>query len=340
MQIKSKLKPENIKNILVIRNDRFGEFLLNIPAFRALKESFVNARITAVTDPYVKELAESVPFIDEVIPWARKKHQLAEKIQLARALKNKKFDIAIMLNPSQEFNKLAWICGIPIRAGYDRKWGFLLTHKIKDEKYLGNKHEIEYNLELTGIIGARTDSAWLCLKVDTADKDNLFKRLNLSNRNNLIAMHPWTSDSIKQWPYNNFRGLAKELAGGLNVTVIVIGSGIDPEKSEQLFNDLGNNVINLTGKTTLKELAAVISDCKLLISGDSGPVHLASCLGVPVVAIFRNDLPQKCSRRWGPKSSGSIVIEKPDLSDINVDEVLQKTKEILHRRESGAMSKI
>lgn len=313
---------ESIKNILVIRNDRFGEFLLNIPAMRALKETFSNARIILIVDPYVKELAKGVPFIDEIIEWSRATHSLMAKLNLIGFLRRKHIDIAVMLNPSREFNIITWLSGISIRVGYNRKLGFLLTHKIKDEKYLGKKHEVEYNLELVGLIGAKTEDETLSLKIDDRFGET-------EGFNNLIAIHPFTSDPIKQWPYEYFVELTKRLIKELNVKVAIVGSKEELGKSCELFDDLGNGLIDLTGKTTLRQLAAVLNKCRLLISGDSGPVHLSACVGTPVIAIFRSDIPAKSAKRWGPWDKGHVVIEKNNLSDISIDEVFNKAKEIL-----------
>jgi len=86
---------------------------------------------------------------------------------------------------------------------------------------------------------------------------------------------------------------------------------------------------DLTGKTDLIQLAAFLKRCKVLISGDSGPVHLAACVRTPVVAIFRSDIPGKSALRWGPWGRGHSVIQKEKLADIEVDEVFAKTKILL-----------
>lgn len=317
------INPKKIKNILILRNDRFGEFLLNIPALRALKETFPDANIIAVVDPYVKELAQDITFIDEVIEWAREKHSLIEKLKLIGILKKRRIDVAIMLNPSKEFNILTYLSGIPVRVGYARKWGFLLTHTIKDKKFLGLKHEIEYNLELVALIGAKTENKTLSLKTDYDSISSLLKEYNITVEDNLIAVHPFTSDPLKQWPINNFIELIKRLVR--ETKIIMVGGKEDSQKTGGLCAGLENyGLINLAGKTTLKQLAALLAMCRLLISGDSGPVHLASCVGTPVLAIFRSDMPEKSSRRWGPLSPRSVVIEKPNLADITVDEVFDK----------------
>ena len=326
MQINNK----TIKNILVVRNDRFGEFLLNIPAFRALKETFINANLIAAIDPYVRELAQSLPFIDEIIECDRRKHSLSAKLQLIKLLKRKCIDMAVMLNPSKELNIITSLAGIPIRVGYDRKWGFLLTHKIKDKKHLGEKHEIEYNLELVSLIGAKTEDTTLSLSIDDREIDVLSKDFNIKNCNNLIALHPWTSDPIKQWPLENFCELAKRLVREQDIKVVIIGGKDELTKGREFLRTLDGGLINLTGRTTLRQLAAVLKKCKLLISGDSGPVHLACAVGTKVLAIFRNDIPGKSALRWGPWGRGHIIIEKGKLCDITVAEVFDKVKEVLN----------
>jgi len=336
---------KTIKNILVVRNDRFGEFLLNIPALRALKETFSDARLIVVVDPYTKELAESVLFIDEIIEWGRQRHSLSEKLRLIKLLRKKSIDMAIMLNPSKDFNIITRFAGIPIRVGYDRKWGFLLTHKIKDRKHLGGKHEIEYNLELASLVGAKTKDRTVSISIDDTIADDLLKDAGIENNDNLVALHPWTSDPIKQWPLQNFFELAKRLIREQDMRVIIIGGKDELAKSIELFppqnvadsprimanNNIDSNLINLTARTTLTQLAALLKKCKVLISGDSGPVHLACAVGAKVLAIFRNDIPGKSARRWGPWGEGHIVIEKANLSDITVDEVFGKLKEALNR---------
>lgn len=320
MRIDSK-KP---KNILVVRNDRFGEFLLNIPAFRALKETFINARLIAVVDPYVLDLAGDVSFIDEIIEWSGKAHPLREKLRLTRILKNKKIDIAVMLNPSKVFNIITCLAGIPVRVGYNRKCGFLLTHKMRDEKYKGEKHEVDYNLDLVGLIGAQTTDKTLTLKIDQALG-------GVYGLDDCVAIHPNTSDPVKQWPEKRFVQLCARLIGELGLKVAIVGGRDELEKSIRLFSHFASGLINLTGRTNLAQLATALKKCRLLISGDSGPMHLACAAGTPVIAIFRSDLPGKTAKRWGPWGSGHIIIEKTNLDDISVDEVFNKVKEKLNK---------
>lgn len=314
------------RNILAIRNDRFGEFLLNIPAFKALKQTYPQAKLTVIVNPCIQEIAQCLDYIDKVIPWENKKHTFSEIIKFSSRLRKKNFDTCIILNPSKEFNIVSLIAGIPVRVGYDHKWAFLLTNRLPDKKYLGDKHEIEYNLDLVGLIGAKLKDKNLSLNIP----DDIIAELPMITKaESYVVVHPYTSDKIKQWPIERFSELAERLTHLPNLKVILIGG---KEELIRFGTDMFNkstHLINLVGKTSLKELAVVLKKSKLLISADSGPVHLASCVGIPVIAIFRNDMWEKSAVRWGPLSKGSYVLEKNNLLDITIEEVFDKTKEIL-----------
>jgi ADP-heptose:LPS heptosyltransferase/GT2 family glycosyltransferase len=310
------IRPEKIKKILVVRNDRFGEFLLNIPALRALKETFPQARITLVIDPRVRDLAQMIPFVSELLIWKRHKHFIWEKLAFLWQLRRRRFDAAIILNPTKIMHIFAALAGIPIRVGYHRKWDFLLTHSMADTKALGKKHEVQANLELVGLLGAKTADTSLGLKVCK----------NLPGRD-LIAVHPFTSDAVKQWPVERFKELIARLAKLNKGKVVVIGK----KEYGDCFDDFSaEGVIDLVGKTNLTQLAYFLSECKLLISCDSGPVHLARCVGTPVVALFRNDMVGKTPERWGPWGRGNIVIQAGSLEAISVDEVERAAMNIVN----------
>jgi len=310
-----------IKNILAVRNDRFGEFLLNIPSFRALKETFPDARLTIVVNPYVKELAECIDFVDDVLAWENKKHSLRDVLAFSKELKSGHFDLCVILNPTQEFNFISYMSGIPLRAGYDRKCAILLTKKIKDTKHLGEKHEVEYNLGLVEAVGAKTKD----ISIRFGINERIADKFSLDNGSKtIVAIHPWTSDNVKKWPAQSFYKLAERIIKELKLNIVVVGSSDEAAKSKKLFKDFNGKLLDLTGKTSLPELAAVLRRCTCLVTADSGPMHLAASVGTPVIALFRNDIPGKTAKRWGPWGEGHIVLEAADLRQISVAEVLEK----------------
>ncbi len=297
--------------ILIVRNDRFGEFLLNIPAVSALKKAYPQARLVLAVNPEVYELASAVECVDEAVVWNE---------QFRKGLRKQKFDACVVLNPSKEAHWACFWAGIPARAGYDRKWGFLLTHKLKDTKYQGARHEVEYNLELVSLIGASAFDKIPKINVD----GNLFKELAGEK---IAAIHPFTSDPVKQWPVERFMELAQRIVWELGVKVILVGRDRGQSPSGTVPSVTApSGTIDLINKTSLVELAALLKHCSLLISCDSGPMHLAASVGTPVVALFRNDLPGKTAKRWGPRGEGHIVIESGSLADISVEDVFNKAR--------------
>lgn len=321
-----------VDKVLVVRNDRFGEFLLNIPALRALRETFPKAVIRIVVAPYVEELARRIPYINQVEVWdVKANHNVAEKIKLIKRLRRESFKLAIMLNPSKEFNIFTYLAGIPLRVGYNRKWGFLLTHKLADRKHLGGKHEVEYNLELVRLIGADTKDDSISLPILQEDDiyiDNLLNKHNITKSDTIIILHPWTSDPVKQWPVDKFKELARRLLKETSVKIILIGGEAEEIKSEGFSVGI-SELINLAGKLTLPQSAALLKRGRLLISNDSGPVHLATAVKTPVIALFRNDIPGKSARRWGPWGEGNIVIEKNRIKEIDTEEVFSVARSLL-----------
>jgi ADP-heptose:LPS heptosyltransferase len=190
-------------------------------------------------------------------------------------------------------------------------------------KHLAEKHEVEYNLGLLEPLGLEADKdLFLPLNDDIISKVSL--KFNLRAMRPFVALHPWTSDKIKEWPLANFKSLADSLAARINV-LIVGGSA----EARGVFPNSGKGVVELCGRTSLAELAVILKEACLLISADSGPVHLAAAVKTPVLALFRNDIRAKSALRWGPWGQNHRVIEKPGLGQISVSEVLTAAKEML-----------
>lgn len=255
----------------------------------------------------LKELEGAVPFTDGFLYWERGGHTLSEKIGFLLELRKRSFDCVFIMNPTRAMNIFSFLAGIPVRVGYDRKLGFLLTHHLKDTKGLGKKHEVLANLELVAIAGAKTADTSLALNPGSVSKCREF-----------IAVHPFTSDPVKQWPTENFKKLIRALSKSGLGRVLVVGK---QEKNSEAFDIDCPGVINMIGKTSLLELARYLAQSKLLISCNSGPVHLACCVDTPVVALFRNDIRGKNPERWGPWGKSCAVVQAPSLEMISVEEV-------------------
>jgi ADP-heptose:LPS heptosyltransferase len=295
---------------------------------RALKQAYPFAQLSLAADPSVRGLAGCIDVVDEVIPWENRRHAFAEIIRFAREIKKYRFDLCVIFNPTRDFHLVSFLAGIPSRVGYNRKWGFLLTRRLNDEKYLGLKHEVEYNLELAALAGGGESVPPLSLTID----ERVITRMAacFSQDKDLISVHPFTSDPQKQWPLAHFLALIKKLSASPKIQVAVIGGREERDKNHDFIVSLGSNAVDMVGKTSLVELGAVLKKSSLLISADSGPVHLASCAGTKTIALFRNDLAGKGALRWGPLAKGSIVLEQNNLGNISVEEVFDKARVILN----------
>ncbi|MBI3252162.1 MAG: glycosyltransferase family 9 protein [Candidatus Omnitrophica bacterium] len=317
---------EDIRRILFIRTDRLGDVLMNLPAIRVLRQTFPKAWIALLAKPSVAPLFRHHPDLDEVIVLDS---GAAEKIKKAR------FDLAIISNPDKSLHWLMFVSHIRHRVGYDRKWGFLLTRKIKDEKDKAERHEMDYNLELIHLVSAVSWDGEMILGEDPAARKEIEGRL--ADRAGAapagwIAIHPGTSHPAKRWDPRRFAALCSMIACQTPFKPLLIGGEEERRVSAEVADYSPEPVLDWTGRLTLPELAAFFknSRVKALVSSDSGPVHLAWMSGVPVVALYAKNAAGSNPARWGPRGVASRAIYKP-IFEIDPEEVFACLREVLAR---------
>ena len=340
----------DFKRILIARTDRIGDVLLSTPVIKAFRDAYPQAYIAMLVSPYAKEIAEGNPYLDEVLIYdkdARHKSWMASK-NFAQGLKRKKFDLALILHPTNRMHLITFFAGIPRRLGYDRKLSFLLTDKIKHTKHLGEKHETEYALDFARYFGIEPKEKSLYMPVKKESEawaNNLLKENNVTQSNRLIVINPTASCPSKIWPTERFAEVANRLILEYQAKIAIIASLKDSGLTQSTIRDIHSLVIDLTGKTSLSQLASLLKRSQLFISNDSGPVHIASALGVPVISIFGRNQKGLSPRRWGPVGKRDIFLHKPVgcieclahncvkefacLKAITVDDVLKAVDTIL-----------
>ena len=316
------LKP---RGILLVRTDRIGELLLTTPAFGAVRESFPGAKITLVVKPSSSPVVEGNPCVDSIVKLdpGPDLDSLAKRLRFIRFLGSSGFDMVIIFNPSRFFNVAAFLSGIPVRVGYDRKLGFLLTNAIEDKKYLCEKHEVEYNLDLAKAAGAGILSERPCFPFAETDERAAAEMLakNGITGGAFVAVHPGTSNPEKSWPAERFARVCDKMIDGFGIKAVLVGGEEERRTAGEVKSKMRNPVLDLTGRLALKEFGALLKRAALLISCDSGPVHIASAVGTPVVALFGEARPGGSSKRWGPYGEGHIVVGRTKVTDITVDDV-------------------
>ena len=317
--------------ILIIRTDRIGDLLLSTPAIKAVRDAYPNAHIAVMVRPYVEDIVDGNPYIDEVILCDKYAYRglfkdirivrrltelfmnLVPVISLAWRLSGKTFDLAIVLHPTNRSNLIPFLAGIPERVGYDRKLGFLLTKRLKDTKHLGEKHEIDYNFDVLRAVGivSKERTLYMPVKAEYERVIDRFMALNdLGSKDVIVAVHPGASCPSKRWPAYRFGRVADELIDKHNVKIVIIGGPSDVKTVKEVETGMLRSPIILSEEHSIGEVAALLRKCKLLISNDSGPVHIAVAVGTPVVSIFGRLDPGLSPQRWGPVGPNDIVIHK------------------------------
>ena len=303
------------KRILVSRTDRIGDVLLSTPAIKTLRKNFPKSYIAVMVRPYARDIVLGNPYLDEVIIYDKygAQRSLYSTIRFAWKIRKKRFDLALILHPTNRAHIVIFLAGIKKRVGFNRKMGFLLTDKIEHKKQEGKKHELEYTLDIIRSLGLEAEDKELFMPIRKDSEMHIEEFLansGVSPEDRLVALHPGASCPSKIWPKERFARVVDRLADEFKVKVVVVAGLDDVDIGRDLLALLHCPYIDATGKTTVSELASLLRRCHLFISNDSGPVHIASALGRPVVAIFGRSQPGLSSRRWGPTGKDDIVLHK------------------------------
>ncbi|MDD5477243.1 MAG: lipopolysaccharide heptosyltransferase II [Candidatus Omnitrophica bacterium] len=301
--------------ILISRTDRIGDVLLSTPVIKALRQKFPQAYIAMLVAPYAKDIVEGNPYLDEVIIYDKdgKHKSWWRSIKFAGRLKKKKFDLAVILHPTNRLHLITFLAGIPLRLGYDRKLGFLVNFRKAHKKQEGRKHEAEYNLDLLSELGISGNPYDLFMPIRQDSERyiaDLFSKEGINPQDRILAVNPGASCPSKIWPVENFARVAEKLARIHNFKIIILGGPKEIHLANKVAYEIKGKVINLAGKTSVSQLASIFKRCSLFISNDSGPVHIASAVGVPVISIFGRNQAGLSPRRWGPLGKRDKYLHK------------------------------
>jgi len=340
---------DGYKRILIVRTDKVGDVILSTPVIKALRDAYPYAYISVMIRPYTRVVLEGNPYLNELMIYDKdgKERSWFGSLRFARALRKQKFDVAIILNPSNRGNLIPFLAGIPKRIGYNRKMGFLLTDKIKDTKHLGQKHEIEYNLDLVRHLGIKPldKNMFVAENPDSENwAENLFIKEKIGFKDKLVVINPASSDRSKMWPADRYAAVADRLAEK-GYRIIILGGPGDNKITDQVFKNMRQPVINMVGNNNISQAASLLRRCQVFISTDTGPMHIASSIGIPIVAIFGRKDKGLSPVRWGPMSKKSCVLQKDPgcriclahnckkgflcLQAVTVDDVVQAAESLL-----------
>ena len=299
---------QSARRILAVRLDQLGDVMMTTPALAALKHGAPHRHVTLLASRSGAALAPHLPVdavIEAAVPWMKPDQPLDAQglAALTEELRSRGFDAAVIFTVhSQNPLPAALLCyqaGIPLRAAYCRENAYhLLTDRLPEqEPHLGIRHEVERQMALVQSLGF--DIPDTRLKFNVRDGDRLalartLQALGAPKNGPYIVLHPGASAASRRYPAERFGAALRLLTQRTPLPVFVTGSRDEADLVRTVIDHAGadGRVHDVSGRLTLGELGALIAGAQLLISNNSGPVHVAAALGTPVVDLYALTNPQ------------------------------------------------
>ncbi len=316
--------PAPVEKILVRGVNWLGDAVMTTPALMRLRQARPQARITLLSPEKLAGLWEQQPFVDEVLTFSAGQTVW----QTGRLLRGKGFGAGIAFPNSVRSALELWLARIPKRIGAGRE--LLLTQSAgrrggvlemrkrtvrevngriragsPPEAVPAESHHVHHYLHLVGALGASTEPLAPRIEVSAVAMEEARRKFGLTPS----AGQPWFGlnpgaeyGPAKRWPAERFVEAAVALRRKTNCRWVIFGGAGDRESAERIAHEAGDPVLNLAGKTTLRELAAALKLCDLVLTNDTGPMHLAAAVGARLVAIFGSTSPELTGPIFSPRA--------------------------------------
>ncbi len=309
---------ESRERVLVRGVNWIGDAVMTIPAIKGIRSAHKGAEIHLLVNPTVSPIFEKDPNIDRLIIYERAYKSLKGKLILAKKLRDECFSKAYLLQNAFDAAILTFLAKVPSRIGYNRdKRGFLLTTSVPFKNDDRKVHHINYYLNLLSSVGM--DVEYTTPYIFQTLDERLDARKKLSNLKKPVAgINAGAAyGSAKRWLPERFAEVISWFIKEINGSVVIFGNKEEnsiSQKIERLIlgklsymdeKSLESRLLNFTGRTTVRELINLISECDLFVSNDSGPMHLSYAVGTPVIAIFGSTSPELT----GPPKDGNISLK-------------------------------
>ncbi len=325
---------KNYKNILIVKMSSLGDIIHALPTLSVLRRTFPEAKITWAVHPAFAGLLPGKPWIDEIYYVDRKKiKNLPYLMQVRRDLHARHFDLVIDLQMIAKSALIAALSGGKKKVGYwdGREGSFLVSKPLKGPHAKG--HIIEQLLDVAAALGGDTSHFSFPIRDHEKEKEAMRERLTAAGVEDPYAvLVPGTRGERKKWPLSDWGALAQGLlkAG----TAVVISGAPGEEAMGQAIAAAAPGALDLVGKTSLLELAALDEMAALHVSCDTGPLHIANAMGTPLIALFGPTLPDR-SGPFGNPRADVLLADHPgkpdtDMATISVQSVLDLSLKKLH----------
>jgi heptosyltransferase II len=270
--------------ILIVQTAFIGDVILITPLIRAVKSIFPDAAVDALVIPQTAPVLENNPWLENVITFDKRRRKIRSLIALRSLLRSNAYDLVLTPHSSLTTGLLLYFSSIPRRVGFRRGLAaYLLTDAVPHRT---DCHKAEKNLDLLSPFSGERFPMQTELFPD-ADAEAEAERLldEYADTQPLVAIAPGSVWATKRWPKEYYIELTRRLSESA-VQTVFIGGGAERGLCAEIIEAAGARALNLAGRTTLLESAAVVARCALLVSNDSGALHIANAMRTDVFAFF------------------------------------------------------
>ena len=286
--------------------------VMTLPALEAVGECFPSCHVSVLAKPWVAPLFEGHPVVDDIITYRGSKDLFSgikDIFRLSSDIKKHQFDLAILFQNAFEAALITWLAGIKHRVGFNTDHrGFILTDSIPMKFDLKKDHQVGYYIDILKHLGCHCEKRDPTLYVSEANMkkaDEILDRLGIKKNDTVVGLSPGAIfGPAKRWPPDRFASIGNMVCEKWNAKVIVFGSNKEKQICDEVSDQMTSKPFNLCGMTGLGEAIALIKRCSYFITNDSGLMHVAGALKVPLVAIFGSTNPYAT----GPRGSQAVVI--------------------------------
>lgn len=315
----------NVKNILVFGLNRIGDNALSIPAFRAIRENFPSAKISIISNGYVKEILEIDGSFDEILYFRRA--NIFIKIKTISRLLRGNWDLGVDLTCDYTFlpSFLLFVSAAKFRVGYNiKERGFLFNRAVLWQ--VAKKHFVERLSDILKEIDISVSDNRARIEVPVSSKENIKGFLNsnnISEKDFIVGIHPGGHYPSQRWPMERFAEVSDRIIKKYNAKIVVMGTFKEKQMIGSVVSSKNKNKITAYN-FSIADLLGLINSCKIFICNNSGLLHLATALDVPTISTMG----PTDSALWWPQGDFNIVLKK-DLACLGCKNAVCATHECL-----------
>lgn len=347
------------EKFLVVRTDRIGDVILSTPVLETIKLELPESHLCVMLSSYTVEVIKNNPYVDDVIidDHERKRGGWGEVLRLIRETRKRRFDVAIVLRPTFRLALVLFLAGVRYRIGTGfRFYQMLFNRKVYRHRKVNLRHEAEYNLDLLLPLGIAPRKILPRIYLSPQEEEfasRIFHELNIASGDTVVSIHPGSGDSSLNLPHGKFAQVADGLIRELGAKIIFTGTAEERELIDVIRRSMQGEAFDLSGKTDLRQLAAILKRCSAMVSNSTGPMHLAVAVGTPTVAVFC-PIFAAGPIRWGPYGEGHEVVLPPVpvcfeckprncphyncMEKIGADQIVSKMRVVLKKEKSSRKS--